>query len=88
MGIIYVSKPAGVEQVKGSDGKMYDRVWKITRKFAGNMQMLGATVNGELRRIDLSVPLIVDRLPRDVKSVNDALLPQLYNSDSWVFGEY
>lgn len=87
MATIYLNLKDRNQQFVGSDGKKYDKLWTIERKIRGNMQLSGAMINGEARYIDQTVPTDVDKLPRDAKPVPDELAEQLYNSDSWYFGE-
>lgn len=85
MAKIYITVENG-EKFIGSDGKEYDKLWTIERKVTGNMQLCGATINGELRAIDFTVPTVVKKLPRGAVSVPNEEAEKLYKSDSWYFG--
>jgi hypothetical protein len=89
MGKIYLNLKERNEenQFVGSDGKKHDKLWTIERKITGNMQLSGATINGEARYIDGTVPTDVEKLPRDAKPVPNELAEKLYNSNSHYFGE-
>jgi hypothetical protein len=75
------------EQFLGTDGKMHDKLWTIQRKITGNMQLSGATINGESRYIDFTLPTEVTKLPKGAKVVADDVAERLWLSESHYFGE-
>ena len=84
---VTVSNEGVSEQFTGTDGKQYDKLWTIERKLTGNMQLMGATINGELRSIDMTLPTEVKKVPKGAVAVSDETAERLWTTDSHYFGE-
>lgn len=84
---VTVSNEGVSEQFTGTDGKQYDKLWTIQRKLTGNMQLMGATINGELRAIDMTLPTEVKKIPKGATPVSDETAESLWTTHSHYFGE-
>lgn len=84
---VTVSNEGVSQQFTGTDGKRYDKLWTIERKLTGNMQLMGATINGELRAIDMTLPTEVKKVPKGAVGVSDETAERLWRTHSHYFGE-
>ena len=84
---VTVSNEGVSQQFTGTDGKQYNKLWTIERKLTGNMQLMGATINGELRAIDMTLPTEVKKVPKGAVAISDETAERLWNTNSHYFGE-
>lgn len=69
-------------------GRDHDKVWSIERKLEPWGHFATATINGQSVVIDASLPHVVDRVPRDARTLTPSQLARIWHEDneSHVFG--